>query len=138
MTIAVVLSLVLLVIAALHAYWGLGGLWPAKTAAELASTVVGDGRKRMPAPIACFAVAAVLVGIAGWPWVIIAWPGNELVSVGSVMIAAVFFVRGSAGYSPRWRARFKAEPFATRDMYFYSPLCYALAAGFAALMSREM
>ena len=38
-----------------------------------------------------------------------------------IVAAAIFFVRGSAGYSPRWRQRFSTEPFATRDMRFYSP-----------------
>jgi len=42
--VAALLCALLLVIAGLHTYWGLGGLWPAKSAAELARTVVGDGR----------------------------------------------------------------------------------------------
>jgi hypothetical protein len=134
LAVALPLSLALALIAAFHAYWGLGGLWPAKTAADLARGVVGDGRTRMPSPTACFAVAAALVVVALWPWLMLAWPENEIVLVGGIVIAAVFFVRGSAGYSPRWRARFAAEPFATRDMYFYSPLCYALAGGFATLL----
>jgi len=134
LAVALPLSLVLFVIAVLHAYWGLGGLWPAKTAVELAASVVGDGRKKMPSPMACFAVTAALVVVAIWPWLMVAWPGNEVVLIGGIVIAAVFFVRGSAGYSPRWRARFAAEPFATRDQYFYSPLCYLVAGGFATLL----
>jgi hypothetical protein len=135
---ALLLSLVLLAIAALHAYWGLGGLWPEKSAAELARAVVGDGRSRMPAPAACFAVAAAVAVVAAWPWLIVTHPQNLVVVVGAVVIAGIFFIRGSAGYSPRWRARFRAEPFATRDTRFYSPLCMALATGFMALLAREM
>ena len=50
----------------------------------------------------------------------------------------VFFIRGTAGYSPRWRARFTAQPFRTRDFYLYSPLCLALGVGFIKLLTREM
>jgi hypothetical protein len=135
---AALLSLVLLAIAGMHAYWGTGGLWPEKSAADLARAVVGDGRTRMPAPLACYAVAAVLVVVAAWPWLILTHPENVVVIVGAVIIAGIFFVRGSAAYSPRWRSIFKAEPFATRDARFYSPLCMVLATGFMALLAQEI
>jgi hypothetical protein len=132
------LSAVLLAIAALHAYWGVGGLWPAASAAELARTVVGDGRTRMPAPWSCFAVAILLVLVALWPWLLLSHPVSQPVLAVGVVFAAVFLIRGLAGYSPRWRARFSAEPFATRDRRLYSPLCMVLATGFMVLLSREM
>jgi hypothetical protein len=135
---ALLLSSVLLAIAAIHAYWGTGGPWPEKDAMALAHAVVGDGRNRMPPPWSCFAVAAALVVVAAWPWLILTHPENTLVVIGAVIIAGLFFVRGSAGYSPRWRARFRTEPFATRDARFYSPLCMALATGFMALLAQEM
>ena len=41
--------LVLAAIALLHAYWGFGGLWPARDEAGLTATVIGvRGRNRMP------------------------------------------------------------------------------------------
>ena len=132
------LSVILLAIAGLHAYWGLGGLWPEQNAGDLARAVVGDGRTRMPAPWSCFAVAVLLVLVAVWPWLLLRHPVSQVVIAVGVVIAAVFLVRGLAGYSPRWRARFSAEPFATRDQRFYSPLCMALATGFMVLLSREM
>ena len=132
------LSVVLLVISGLHAYWGLGGLWPEKSAAELARAVVGDGRSRMPPPWSCFTVAALLVLVAVWPWLLLSHPVGQSVLAVGVVIAAVFLMRGLAGYSPRWRQRFSAEPFATRDKRLYSPLCMVLATGFMVLLSREM
>ena len=63
---------------------------------------------------------------------------SQLVLIGSIVIGAIFFIRGTAGYSARWRARFTAEPFRTRDFYLYSPLCLALGVGFIALLTREM
>jgi hypothetical protein len=138
MILTILLSLVLAAISALHAYWGLGGLWPERTESDLAHAVIGDGRSRMPHPVACFLVAALLAAVAAWPWLILMRPKNEIVLPGGAAIAAVFFLRGLAGYSLRWRARHGAEPFATRDMTFYSPLCLALAVAFVALMIKAM
>jgi hypothetical protein len=138
MTLAVALSLVAALIAAAHAWWAAGRVWPATSEAALARAVIGDGRIRMPPPWQCAAVALALGIVAAWPWVIRAWPGSQLVLIGSIVIGAVFFIRGSAGYSPRWRGRFTAEPFRTRDFYLYSPLCLALGVGFIALLTREM
>ena len=132
------LSTVLVLIAALHAYWGLGGIWPERSAADLARAVIGDGRTRMPPPWSCFTVAALLLVVAAWPWAMLAAPDSQPVLVVGIVSAAIFFVRGSAGYSPRWRQRFSTEPFATRDMRFYSPLCMALATGMMALLARSM
>jgi hypothetical protein len=138
MTLPVVLSLVLAVLAAAHAWWATGRTWPAASEPELARAVIGDGRSRMPPPWQCAAVALVLLAVAIWPWVIVTWPDESIVLIGSIVIGAVFFLRGTAGYSPRWRARSKDEPFRTRDFYLYSPLCLALGVGYIALLTREM
>ena len=137
MTLPVALSLVAALIAAAHAWWAFGRIWPAASEAALARAVIGDGRVRMPPPWQCAAVAAALAVVAAWPWVIMAWPASPPVLIGSVVIGAVFFIRGSAGYSPRWRGHFTAEPFRTRDFYLYSPLCLVLGVGFIALLTRE-
>ena len=136
--IAVGLSAAFVAIAALHVYWGLGGTWPERNAADLARAVVGDGRTRMPPPWTCFGVALLLLIVAVWPWAMLARPHSQPLLVVGIVAGAIFFVRGSAGYSPRWRARFSTEPFATRDMQFYSPLCLLLAVGIVALLAREM
>jgi hypothetical protein len=138
MTLPVALSVVAVLLASAHAWWALGRIWPAASEADLARAVIGDGRTRMPPPWQCAAVTVVLVFVAVWPWVIIAWPQSRLVLIGSVVIGAVFFIRGSAGYSPRWRAHFTSEPFRTRDFYLYSPLCLALGVAFITLLTREM
>jgi hypothetical protein len=132
------LTLILALLAAAHAWWALGRIWPAASEAGLARAVIGDGRVRMPPPWQCAAVAAALAIVAAWPWAILAWPASPLVLIGSIVIGAIFFIRGSAGYSPRWRGRFTAEPFRTRDFYLYSPLCLALGVAFIKLLTREM
>lgn len=131
---AAVLSLVLMAIALLHAYWGLGGIWPEKTASDLAHAMVGDGRTRMPGPFACFLVALILAVIAAWPWLILTLPKDRFVFGGGLAITGVFIARGLAGYSLHWRVRHGVEPFATRDKLLYSPLCLALGAAFAVLI----
>lgn len=138
MTLPVALSLVLALLAAVHAWWAVGGIWPAASEPDLARAVIGDGRIRMPPPWQCASVALVLAALGAWPWVVMRWPDSQLVLMGSVVIGAVFFLRGTAGYSARWRARFTAQPFRTRDFYLYSPLCLALAVGFIALLTREL
>ena len=112
MTLPVVLSLVLAVLAAAHAWWAMGRIWPAASEPALARAVIGDGRSRMPPPWQCAAVAIVLLAVAIWPWVVVAWPQSQLVLIGSIVVGAVFFIRGTAGYSARWRARFTSSRFA--------------------------
>jgi hypothetical protein len=132
--IALLLTLVVGAIAALHVYWGLGGLWPSSDEETLARTVIGDGRRHMPPPWQCFAVAAILLVVAAWPWFVIAMPTNSNVTVGLMIIIAAFFIRALAAFSGRWRSHFPAQPFATYDRRFYGPLCFTLSAGYAAMM----
>jgi hypothetical protein len=124
--------------AAVHALWGLGSTWPEADAETLARSVVGDGRRRMPPPWQCFAVAAVLGVVALWPFVMLGRGEVPWVLAVSFAIAAVFVVRGMAGYSPRWRGRFRDEPFATRDRRYYSPFCLLMGVGYLALLAGEM
>jgi hypothetical protein len=116
----------------------MGQVWPSASESDLAHAVIGLGRVRMPPPWQCAAVALALTAGAAWPWVVMRWPDSRIVLIGSIVIGAVFFLRGAAGYGPRWRARFKAQPFRTLDFYIYSPLCLALGVGFIALLTREM
>jgi hypothetical protein len=138
MTLAIALSLVVALLAAAHAWWATGRYWPSATASALAHAVIGDGRVRMPPPWQCAAVAGALAVVAAWPWLMLHRPDSRLVLIGSVVIGAVFFLRGTAGYSARWRARFTARPFRTLDFYLYSPLCLLLGVGFIKLLTLEM
>ncbi|MER8429093.1 DUF3995 domain-containing protein [Mesorhizobium caraganae] len=71
-TLAFALSAVLLLITALHVYWGLGGIWPGRDGASCAHAVVGfRGVDEMPTTFACFAVAACLCLATLWPLALI-------------------------------------------------------------------
>ena len=136
---ALLLSATVSIIAVLHASWGLGNHWPADSREQLAKAAVGTpGITRMPSPAQCFAVAAILTGVASWPLfaaglLVEAWP-RWLTLLAGAGIAAVFLGRGIAGYTSVWRSRFPEEPFATYDRRYYSPLCLVLGAGYVAIL----
>src|SRR5262245_6343274 len=117
---ALLLSAIVSIIAVLHAAWGLGAHWPASSAERLSKAAVGTpGITAMPKASACFAVAAVLAGVASWPLFAVglldeAWP-HWLTLLTGVGIAAVFIGRGIAGYTQAWRRRFSEQPFAGLD-----------------------
>jgi hypothetical protein len=138
---ALLLAATLVIIAAIHAYWGLGGHWPAQDERSLARTVVGSaGIERMPPTAACFAVAVVLsaasvlplaaVGLVTppWPW--------ALTLAGLVGCGMVFLGRGVMSFIPAMRRFGPEEPFATYDKRIYGPLCLMLGAAFFILVMR--
>jgi hypothetical protein len=139
MPLAAILALILAAIAALHAYWGAGGLWPAADERVLAGIVVGDSRmKRMPPPALCILVAAAIATTAVWPLLLVGWketaePYGFVKAVGYIILA-VFLLRGIAGFVPAWRRKHPVEPFASLDRRYYSPLCLLIAAGYAILL----
>ena len=125
-------------IAVVHALWGLGSTWPDSNQETLARGVVGDGRKRMPPPWQCFAVAALLALVAVWPWYVLGRSSEPAVLTGTFAIAGAFVARGWAGYSPRWRSHFYDEPFARRDKRYYSPYSLLLGVSYLALLAGEI
>lgn len=139
---SVVLAFLLFVgvgaIAVVHALWGLGSAWPEANEEALARGVVGNGRKRMPPPWQCFAVAILLGLVALWPWYVLGRSSEPAVLTGTFAIAGAFVARGWAGYSPRWRSIFYDEPFARRDKRYYSPYSLLLGVSYLALLAGEM
>jgi hypothetical protein len=133
----VIVFLLLLAIAALHLAWGFGVRFPARGERELVALVIGaTGTTTMPSAAQCAAAAAAIFGaglvalaLAGF---IRSVPAG-LVGAAGVIAVLVFAARGIAGYVPAWRRRFSQEPFATLDQRVYAPLCFVLAAAFAAL-----
>lgn len=138
MVLALALSAVLVLVAALHVYWGIGGVWPADDALGCARTVVGfRGVRTMPAPSASFAVALVLVAVALVALAlgpVFATPFAPPTLAGAGLWAAlVFIARGIAGFTPWWRRLTPEMPFARLDVRYYSPACLLLGAGLLVL-----
>jgi len=141
MTLALLLAAVLILLAALHAYWGLGGFWPGTDAADLASRVAGFAdTSAPPSALACFLVAAFLVYGATVALVlggVIESPlPYFLLGPAAITFTLVFVGRGIAGYTSAWRRMTPVQPFARLDRLFYSPLCLVIGAGFFTLGIR--
>jgi uncharacterized protein DUF3995 len=79
---------VLVALAAVHAYWGLGGRWPGRDEASLVERVVGRTKgMRAPSLAACFAVEAALLAAAALAWL----HSGRLLTGGAATVAAVGF-----------------------------------------------
>ena len=139
-TLAWLLALTLWTIAVIHAYWGLGGVWPAADEISLARAVVGArGVRRMPSPIACAVVAVVLLAAGAWPLMLQnVWPTPLppwLLGWGGGVIAAILLARGIVANTAPWRRLTPELPFATLDRRIFGPLSIALGLGFVALLT---
>jgi hypothetical protein len=138
---ALVLSVAMLLVAAVHAYWGVGGVWPGSDERTLARMVVGSkGIERMPAPSACFAVAATLLGAAFLPLMAVGilpgpWPAM-VTTLGLAGCGLALAGRGVMSFVPFFRRFGPEEPFATLDRRLYGPLCLGLGAAFFILLLR--
>ncbi|MGN8020711.1 DUF3995 domain-containing protein [Phyllobacterium sp. 22229] len=131
--------IVLTIVAALHLYWGFGGLWPARDPLSLARAVVGSkGIARMPSR-GVTVVVAVLIFTAGVlaPMQLSIIPAllpAGLLRFGILVLTVIFLARGSLSFTAFFRNRQAEEPFLTLDRRYYGPLCLAIGAGFAVLL----
>ncbi len=136
--VAVLVFIVFSAIAALHAYWGLGGLWPGADVRSLIDTVVGDPRvDAMPAASITFVVTGLI--FASGLFALFA-PARAprlvrlFIKAAIAVIAFVFISRGVSGFLlPEAIRSQMSEPFAAYDRLYYSPLCLLLGAAFVAL-----
>jgi di/tricarboxylate transporter len=130
----VLLSLV----AALHVYWGFGGLRPATDVRSLIDAVVGDPRmSQMPSTAITLVVAALIFASGVFALAAQARASRIVrlfIKAAIATIALVFVGRGVSGYALPVDIRSRlSEPFATYDQLFYAPLCLVLGAAFVAL-----
>ena len=117
---ALIASIGLIIIAAVHLLWALGYWWPLKDEAALARAVVGTkGITKMPGPIACSLVVVALLFAAAWPW----FPDTFLKSLGLFGIAVVFQIRAAIAYAPFMKRLSPEQPFRRLDEAYYAPLC---------------
>lgn len=134
-------ALILGLIAALHAVWGLGYSWPDKDSKSLARRVAGfKDIQSMPSPAACFAVAIFLalaalvilfaIGLFDpvFPKIIL-----KLILAG---LAAGFCMRGIFSFLPFWRRITPEQPFARLDRRYYGPLCLCLSLMLAGIVTQ--
>ena len=119
----------LLGLAGLHVAWGTGSSFPLPDRDALADAVVG--RRSVPSPAACFAVAAALTVAAA---LVADVPGlpRGVQRLGVTGVAAVLTTRAALGFAGRTDAVSPGSAstrFRRLDRRVYSPLCAALAGG---------
>jgi hypothetical protein len=119
----------LLGLAGLHVAWGTGSSFPLPDRDALADAVVG--RRSVPPPTACFAVASALTVAAA---LVADVPGlpRGVQRLGVAGVALVLATRAGLGFAGRTDVaspRSVSTRFRRLDRRIYSPLCLALAAG---------
>lgn len=118
-----------------HIMWAFGSTYPVKDQKSLARTVVGfKGIEKMPPRLASFAVAIAVFAAGIWALAMTDTNPSMVLTLGGVVLALVFGLRGIVGFTPQWRAMTPEEPFAELDRRIYSPLCLCLGSGFAYLV----
>lgn len=126
---ALIISLIFVILAALHVAWGIGSPWPAKSHADLVELVVGLPRdKPFPGFIACQAVAVCF--LAAGVMVILAATNQPSIwsRIAIYGLASLFTLRTIAGYAePYLRPWTTKLPYHHWNRVLYSPLCLLLA-----------
>lgn len=132
-------SFLLLSIAAIHVYWGFGGLWPGKTKQELIDLVFGQGNQ-FPSRFMCLFVAIFLALFSFLPivWCLrdnLGFNDDLIFGLKLIMgiVSVIFFLRGSFGYAPFVTKHWKPI-FVYYTMRVYNPLCLFIGLGFLALI----
>jgi len=128
---ALIASVGLIVIAAIHLLWAIGYWWPIKDEAALARAVVGTkGITKMPGAGVTSLVVVALLFAAAWPWFPDAF---FLKSLGLFGIALVFQIRAVVAYAPFMKRATPEQPFRRLDEAYYGPLCIAFGVIFMVL-----
>ncbi len=136
-TLSKLVFVILTAIAAVHVYWGFGGLWPSKTVDELIRTVVGvPGMtemfgKGMTLIVAGLIFAAGLVALLASG--VIAIGPRWFARLGAGVLTIIFLGRGVMGFLMTPLNIEQTEPFATYDLWLYSPLCLVIGGAFVVL-----
>ena len=135
---ALVVVVVLILLAAVHLYWGLGGRWPGHDDQSLVELVVGrTAGMKAPDFWACLFVTGALLASAAlvaFACGVLATPelpfAPLIVTLGFWVSCGVFAFRGFAGFVPGIFRYADGTPFAQLNLIFYSPLCLGIAAGY--------
>ena len=122
---------ILTAVAAIHVYWGLGGVWPAGSEAELVRMVIGAEAAHMPPDDLTFTVAA-LIFAAGCLAVLrgaFNWDSFIALRLPLFGLCLIFLARGAITYIPGLFPP-ATQPFGQLNAAVYSPLALVLAVAF--------
>ena len=130
---SIVAAVMFIVLAGVHAYWAVGGVWPGIDADSLHRTVVGGAPGRhSPGPTATWMVAAIMLAAAltvlGGAGLLSLPVPRRWLRTSALVGATVLLLRGLQGFvDTRMRPETAGGPFARLNVWFYSPLCFVLA-----------
>lgn len=136
MLLAVLVAAVLILLAAVHLYWGFGGRWPGHDETSLVEHVVGRTRDmKAPGLPACLVVALALTTGAALVLATLAppTPFEPWLQAARWALFAVFAARGLATYVPPVFRYAEGTPFWRLNRRAYGPLCLAIALGICAI-----
>lgn len=131
---SLVLFSVLAVIGLAHVYWAFGGVWPADNERALIDAVIGNASMaHMPSmpvtlvvAVLIFMTALIALVVGGFISIRPFW----LARLAAIGVGLVFLARGVGGYFFQSIAWNPVEPFATLNVWMYSPLCILIGAIF--------
>ncbi|WP_162704371.1 DUF3995 domain-containing protein [Ensifer sp.] len=134
------ICLVLTGVAALHAYWARGGLWPGRDEASLSRAVIGARGLEVMPPAGLTVAVAILIFVAGlFPLMFVFGPPlglpTNLIRIGMATLAFIFLARGVLPFTRLFRSRHPQEPFATLDRRLYGPLCLLIGAAYVVVLA---
>ncbi len=123
-------------IGAVHAAWGRGSSFPFGSRDELADAAIGGSE--VPPPMACNAVAGLLVVASGLAVdVAVGPPGFR--RLGRMVVAGILAIRGAFGLAGRTDLLSPGSDsprFVRLDRKIYSPLCLTLSLATATAVRR--
>jgi hypothetical protein len=140
MVVAALVFVTLLTVSLAHLMWSLGLTWPIREERLLARAVVGKaGLEHMPPRWASLFVAIATLGVGILALALADHTSGGLpLTLAALPAAAIFLVRGGAGYTTGWAARFPDPIFRYNDRLVYSPLCLFIGAGFLVLFLMRL
>ena len=127
--IGLVLSVIFLLLSAIHVYWGLGGKWGVDISVP---TKVNHEKVMNPTSMDCFVVAIGLLAFAFFTltkirFISFALP-SFILNYGLLVISGLFTIRAIGDFKyVGFFKKIKHTPFGRLDTRYYSPLCLALA-----------
>jgi hypothetical protein len=131
------LGTALAAIAALHVYWGVGGLWPGQSEAELVDMVIGAPAGTPIPPLWACAVVAACLCVPALAAIAVSFPDRltiqrplRWIAPAALWFSAfVFLARGLSTYLSPLLEGARGTAFFALDRTIYAPLCLALGAG---------
>ena len=136
MLLALLVAGILVLLAAVHLYWGFGGRWPGHDETSMVEHVVGRTRGMKAPGLVASAAVALALAVGGGLVLATIYPPTPVepwLQAARWALFAVFAGRGLATYAPAAFRYAEGTPFWRLNRRAYGPLCLAIALGICAV-----